>query len=190
MRRRISRRKREEGFTLPELMIAVLIMSVIVFATFQLLDLHIKEGGVVVAKADIAEGMRSTLDTIVDQMRTAQEFTDAGANSATFTSYVLGTDDLYYVRFRLVPAEEAGFYQVMYYQGATPPPSENPDETMITQNVTGLTFTFYDSTGTVLASPNDSLEAITMVGIDLGMKISVDNIELQETSSTTVRMRK
>lgn len=189
MRRWISRIKREEGFTLPELMIAVMVLSIIVFATFQLLNVHLKGGAVVVAKADMAEGLRSTLDSMVDQMRTAQAFTDAGNSSVTFTSYVLGTDQLYYVRFRLVPAEEDGFYEVMYYQETLPPPSEDPTETMVAQDVTGLTFTYYDSTGTLLPSPNDSLEAITMVEIELNMYMSGENIGLEESATTTVRMR-
>jgi prepilin-type N-terminal cleavage/methylation domain-containing protein len=190
MRRWMSRARRDEGFTLPEMMIAVLVLSIIVFATFQLLNVHLKGSSVVVAKADMAEGLRTTLDTMVDQMRTAQAFTDAGTSSATFTSYVLGTEQLYYVRFRLEPTDEVGIYEVMYYQETTPPPVENAPETMIAQDVTGLILTYYDSTGTVLPSPNDSLEAITMVEIELNMHKSGENIGLDESATTTVRMRK
>ena len=190
MRTWISRARNDEGFTLPELMIAVIVLSLIVFATFQLLNVHLKEGAVVVAKADMAEGLRSCLDTMVDQMRTAQAFTDAGTSSVTFTSYVLGTDQLYYVRFRMAPTDEDGIYKIMYYQEILPPPAENPTETMIAQDVTGLTLTYYDSTGTALTSPNDSLEAITMVEIVLGMHKSGENIGLDESATTTVRMRK
>ena len=190
MRRWISRIRKDEGFTLPELMIAVIVLSIIVFATFQLLNVHLKGSSVVVAKSDIAEGLRSTMDTMVDQMRTAQGFTDAGTTSATFVSYVLGTDQLYYVRFRLVPTDDPSIYNMMYYQETTPPPPEDAAETLLAQDITGLTLTYYDSTGTVLSAPNDSLNAITMVEIELSMYKSGENIGLDETATTMVRMRK
>lgn len=197
----MSRMKRDEGFTLPELMIAVLVLSLIVFATFQLLNVHLKGSSVYVAKADMAEGLRSTLDTMVDQMRTAQGFTQGDVDTVTFTSYVTGTDQLYYVRFRLVATDVDGIYKVMYYQETTPPPAENPDEIMLAQDVTGLTFTYYDSAGSQLNDPLDeepliplnvpseALNAITMVEIMLDMHKSGENIGLDESATTTVRMR-
>ena len=198
----MSRIRKDEGFTLPELMIAVMVLSLIVFATFQLLNVHLKEGAVVVAKADMAEGLRTTLDTMVDQMRTAQGFTAGNADTATFTSYVLGTDTLYYVRFRLEPTDEDGIYEMMYYQETTPPPVENPTETLIAQDVTGISLTYYDSAGSQLNDPKDedpevpldvpseALHTITMVDIEVSMHKSGENIALDESAKTTVRMRK
>lgn len=165
-----DRREAEEGFTLVELLIAFLILSLIVFAAFNMLDVNLKAGSVYAAKADLSQELRETGTTMVDQLRVAYAFTSANANSVSFTAYLTGTSQLYNVQFFLSGSNlihRAG-------TGALGP----SDDRVLASGVIRLAFTYYDSAGSVLSAPVSDLASIAKVEVELRMERSgvVDSV--------------
>ncbi|WP_287155205.1 prepilin-type N-terminal cleavage/methylation domain-containing protein [Candidatus Solincola tengchongensis] len=171
--------KGEEGFSLPELLVAVLILSMLVLATFQLLDAQLGESGVVIARSDIAEDLRMAMDTMVDQLRTARTFHNAGANDMTFTGYVLGSATQQTVRFFL--SGDALYMNC---------PALFSGDKLVVAGVSGLIFRYYSAAGTLLTNPNQSLASIALVEIELTISRTSGKVKQEETAKTQVRVRR
>jgi prepilin-type N-terminal cleavage/methylation domain-containing protein len=175
-------RSGEEGFTLVELIVAVFILSLLVFATFNLLDAHLSEGEVVVSASDIAEELRMAMDTMVDQLRTASTFTSAKSNDLTFQGYVLGNNVLQTVRFFL-DGDELKMTCSDLFAG----------EKVIASGVKSLAFTYYDKADTQLTNPDGSQairDSITQVEITLTLARSGGGVTVDKTATTRVRIKK
>ncbi len=176
---RCAPQKVEDGFSLPELLVAVLILSMLVLATFRLLDAMFEESGTVIARSDIAEDLRTAMDTMVDQLRTARTFVNAGSDDLTFTGYVLGNATQQTVRFFLSGNS--------LYMNC--PALFNGDK-LIIDGVTGIAFRYYSSAGTLLTNPNQSLGSISLVEIELTVSRTSGKVRQEETAQTQVRVRK
>lgn len=182
----------EEGYSLPELMIAIIILAAIVFATFQVMNANIQGGRVFTARADLAEQLRSTLDTMVTQLRTAREFTAANASEVTFQGYVTGGGTMETVRFYLSGTDFYCSSAALY-----------GSDQILTTDVTSVYFTYYDGAGSKLNDPDNSdpevdpadvpsgsLASVTMVEIALTIDYDIGDIGIGDTAVTTVRIRK
>ncbi|RJP30350.1 MAG: hypothetical protein C4536_09950 [Actinobacteria bacterium] len=174
--------EREEGFTLVELMIAFLILALIVYAAFNLMDVNIRAGTVYTLTSDISQELREASSTMVDQLRTARSFADAQASSVTFTSYLTGTNDLYNVQFLLQDGN-------LIHRSSLSTPSE-ADNKVLATNVTGLQFTYYDSTGTELTDPGSSLAFITLVELELTISMEAAGNVVTDSVTTMARTRR
>ncbi|MBN2027775.1 MAG: prepilin-type N-terminal cleavage/methylation domain-containing protein [Actinobacteria bacterium] len=173
---------REEGFTLVELIIAFIILALIVYAAFNLLDANITAGSVYSMKADISQELRETGSTMVDQLRTANSFTDAQSESVVFTSYITGDANLYNVQF-LRQGEEI-------IQRINIGALSEADNKVIASNVTGLQFSYYDSTGSLLDSPSSALNSIALIKIVVTMTLTSSDNVMTDSMETMVRIRK
>mgnify|MGYP005835422963 CR=1 FL=1 len=174
--------RREEGFTLVELIVAIFILSLLVFATFNLLDAHLSEGEVVVSSSDIAEEIRMAMDNMVDQLRTARTLTVARTSDLTFQGYVLGTQDLQAVRYFL-DGENLKMTCSALFEG----------DKVIASGVKSLAFTYYDKTDSQLINPDvsqDIRDTISQVEIVLTLARSGGGVTVEKTATTRVRIKK
>lgn len=172
----------EEGFTLVELIVAFFILSLLVFATFNLLDAHLSEGEVVVSSSDIAEELRMAMDNMVDQLRTARTFTRARSSDLTFQGYVLGSNDLQTVRFFL-DGDKLKMTCTALFAG----------DKVIASGVKSLAFAYYDKADTQLTNPDGSQairDSITQVEIVLTLARSGGGVAVEKTATTRVRIKK
>ena len=172
---------REEGFSLAELMVAFIILALIVFAAFNLLDVNFTAGSTYMLRADISQELRETSDAMVDQLRTANSFQDAQGDSVTFRSYLTGTEEEYNVQFLLDGND-------VIHRVNTNPLSES-DNKILASDVTGLQLTYYDDAGSVLGSPNDALSSIAMIHINITMHKTDKEVERTDSIDTMVRVR-
>jgi len=172
---------REEGFTLVELIIAFIVLALIVYAAFNLLDVNITAGSVYSLRADISQELRETAGMMVDQLRTADSFKDAQSDSVMFTSYITGTTDLYNVQF--LRQDEEIIHRINIGD------LSETDNKVIASNVTGLQLSYYDSAGSLLGSPSTSLNSIAMIKIVLTMTMSSNDNVLTDSVETMVRIR-
>lgn len=186
MKKLISRMRaadREEGFTLVELIIAFIILALIVYAAFNLLDVNVTAGSVYALRADISQELRETTGAMVDQLRAASSFTNAQSDNVTFTSYLRGTNDLYNVQFFLDGNGN------LIHRASTGGLGEGDDK-VLASNVTGLQLAYYDSTSTALGDPNSALGDICLVTITLTMTMSSSKSEMTDSVVTMVRVRR
>lgn len=175
----VERLQREDGFTLAELLIVFVVLSLIVYAAFTMLDSNIKAGAVYKMQADLSQEMKQATDQMADQIRTARTFLTAADSDLRFTSYVTGTDTLYNVRFWLASGEihyavdEGGVFLI-------------PD-TVIARNVGALNFNYIGSSGGMLAKPVASLSSI--YGVQVSVTISKTSFGVTENAGTTTVVR-
>ena len=97
-----ERLRREDGFTLPELLIALSIALIVSFAAFSLIEFSIKRAGEVDQRVDATQRGRAIMDTITRELRsqvcldhnTAAMATRGGdiTNDSTATFYADFTD--------------------------------------------------------------------------------------------------
>jgi len=172
----------EDGFSLAELLIAFAILSLIVYAAFNLLDVNIEAGTVYTMRADISQELRESTGIMVDQIRTARSFTNAGSTDVTFTSYLTGTNDLYNVQFFL---EDDNIIHRMNTGVLS-----SVDDKVVATNVTGLELKYYDSATNLLDTPNSALSSISLVEIKITMTLSSGDTVMTESMETMVRVRR
>ncbi len=173
-----KRTAREEGFTLVEMLIAFLILSFVVYAAFNMLDVQIKASGVYAAKSELSQELRETATTMVDQLRVAYSFTTADTANVAFTAYLTGTSQLYNVQFFLQGTD-------LIHRASTGALGPS-DDRVLASGVTGLRFLYYDAAGSALSTPVSNLASIAKVEIELSMKVS----GIEGTVKTVARMRK
>jgi prepilin-type N-terminal cleavage/methylation domain-containing protein len=184
--------RREEGFTLVELMIAIIILALIVFAAFNIMDVNIKAGAIYTMQSELSQGLKNASDAMVDQLRAAHTFTTANVSDVVFTSYVTGTNDLYDVEFFL----ENG--QLIYRaKKVSDGPLGSGDDKVLASGISGLKIIYYDSAGTQLNDainnptvPAGSLGSIIGLEIELTMIESYGETSLSDTSTTAVRVKR
>ncbi|MDY6796798.1 MAG: hypothetical protein SWK76_16170 [Actinomycetota bacterium] len=177
MRFIIRRGRGEEGFSLAELLISVIILAALVFAVFQVLNANLDAGRMFTAKAELAQELRSTLDTMVTQIRAANSFSDAQGSEVTFRGYLTGGTVMQTARFYLSGGD-------LYFTCA----DLGIDQSLLAKNVATLNMSYYDTTGTLIGDPNDNLETIAEVRIELTIDAIAQDID--ETAITTVKVRK
>ena len=174
--------QREDGFTLADLIPVLVVLALIIYAAFSMLDANIKAGSVYKMQTDLSQEVKKATDTMADQIRTAHTFTIATDSDLTFTSYVTGTSTLYNVRFWLSN-------QLLYYSVASGG-TFYIDPRVIAEGVTSLDFDYIGSSGTELCNPSASLSAIYGVEINMAISRTSSGITEDANTSTVVRVKR
>ncbi len=176
---------REEGFTLTELMLAFLVFTLLIAATFQMLNKNIEAAEVYVTQADVSQDLREASNALVDQIRTANDFDKAEDTDLVFQSYITGTDTLYNVEFLLQDGDLI-YRSKRVSEGVL----GSGDDKILVSGVTSLDFDYYDIAGTIpLTTPVSSLSSITRVEIKLSISRRAQGRTIQDAITTTVRVR-
>lgn len=187
MRERIQSLKGVGGFTLTELLIALLLFLMLITAISKVVKVNITAGEVYAIRSDISQALRESSNAMVDQLRGANTFVMAQDTDVVFQAYITGTDDLYNVEFFLQDGNLVYRSRRVVDGNLT-----SADDKVITGDVLALDFDYYEVAGTTPLGapvPTGSLAAITRVEIKMTVAREFEGHELQETIITTVRIR-
>ena len=110
----------ESGFTLPELLISIILFAIILLATLAVFDRYYFNSSVTNKQNDSLEEARTTIDQVTRQLRNLANPTVAGVstiNTAGPYNLVFQTDDptKTWVRYCLVPGTGANARGTLYY---------------------------------------------------------------------------
>ena len=182
-RRAIRRRlDREGGFTLAELLTALLIFALLVVAIFNVLSTNIRAASIYALRSELGQELRETLDNMCDQVRLGISVSEAGAENIVFSGYVTGSDLIYTVSYSLSGSD-------LVYD--TEPDIFGAGPAAIASHVDSLSFTYYDEKGSVLPEPSgEGLAAIASVGIELAMTLTSDKNRVSDSAAARVGLRK
>jgi prepilin-type N-terminal cleavage/methylation domain-containing protein len=164
-------RARKSGFTLVEVVVAVLIFSLVLGATLALYQQGVRSWHREAARVDVQENLRLGLDRMSRELKAAVRLDEASNNAVGFE-----TTDGRLVRYYHMADKE----QLMRVVDG----GHNP----VASYVAALSLTYYDRQGTEIAPPvpEADLNSIRLVRITLtGRKGS----EPESTMSTAVRIR-
>ena len=168
---------REEGFSLAELLVGILIVSMLIFAIFAVLDSNLKSARAFKAKSELGQDLRKNLAHISDQMRVANEVVAAEPEEMSFRGYVTGTDTLYDVSI-FKEGEEIRY--------TSSPALLGEGEKALASGVVSLHFSYYDKQ----ENETTDLDAISMVQIDLRLRRGSAGTAMEESAVTRVNLRR
>jgi prepilin-type N-terminal cleavage/methylation domain-containing protein len=175
----------EEGFTLAELMVALLIFSLLMVGTFEMVSTNIKASEVYAIRANLSQELREASNAMVDQIRTANSFSVANNTDMVFQSYITGDNNLYNAEFFLQNGDL--IYRSKLVSGGS---LGAGDDRILASGVTALNFDYYDVAGTTpLTIPINNLNSITRVEIKLTLTRGFQGTTESDSVTTTVRIK-
>jgi len=163
----------ERGFTLVEVVVAVLLFVVVVGAALALYQQGILSWRREEARVDVQENLRIGLDRMSRELRGALSFEKAGDD---FVEFKIRNDKggVDFISYYVAYSNTARCYQLLRRAGST----ANP----VASYVTGLTLAYYDADN----NPTQNLESIRRVEITLtGRKGNGPEVKM----TTSVRVR-
>ncbi len=188
MNARVQRLLREEsGFTLPEMLVTMMIMITVLFALYNIFDMSIRVFSFGNDKVEVVENARLGLEKMERELRAAYPYdkTDNSttndyllppggfaSNSITFGNDTNGDRKI-----------NAASEQITYSLSAGSPPAllRNSQPTVEYAKVNGLTFQYLDRNGSVTATES----AISRVRIKLEIEINRGSLGTRTQTLTT-----
>lgn len=202
--------KREDGFTLPEMLVTMMILIVVLFALYSIFDMSLRTFSYGNDKVEAAENARLGMEKMVREIRAAYPYNKGAAtpdthlfDTWTATEIKFG-NDLDGNRRIECPAAASPACEVISYKvdrtGPTHPLYRANSSTGTSQPVveyvdylspkdTGLRFRYFESDGTTEVTPGSGNESdIAIVRIEL--RIAVDGSKKgTQTLTTDVALR-
>lgn len=197
---------REEGFSLPEMTVTILMMLVVLFALYSIFDMSIRVFSFGNDKVEVAENARVGLEKLEREIRAAYPLDKAGGDGKIFyewssTRVSFGNDLDGNNKIECVEGSpcERITYDVYKPSGGTTyalgratsgdrkPVVEFVDYT--NTNNTGLSFGFFESDGTKEIVPGSGNERDVAV-VRLEIRVKKDNVQdASQTLTTVVSLR-
>lgn len=197
---------REEGFSLPEMMVTIMIMLVVLFALYSIFDMSIRVFSFGNDKVEVAENARLGLEKVERDIRAAYPLDKAGGDgkifyewSSTRVSFGNDLDGNRKIECIVGSPCERITYDVYKPSGGTTyalaratsgdrkPVVEFVDYASATN--TGLSFRYYKSDGTTEIVPGSGNERDISV-VRLEIRVKKDNVQdASQTLTTVVSLR-
>lgn len=166
---RLQRLLREEsGFTLPEMLVTMIIMVTVLFALYSIFDMGIRVFSFGNDKVEASENSRLGLEKMEREIRAAYPYNKASGNTTLLPSFSSNSitfgNDLDGNR-----TVDAASEQVTYSLSGGSPPALLRNRQPVVEYVkaNGLTFQYYDENG----SPTNTESQIARVRITLDIEI-------------------
>ena len=179
--------REEGGFTLPEMLVTIMIMITVLFALYNIFDMSIRVFSFGNDKVEAVENARLGLEKMERELRFAYPYNKAGGNTTLFPSFSSNSitfgNDLDGNR-----AIDAASEQITYSLSAGSPPAllRNGQPTAEFAKVNGLTFRYYDKSGAETATESQ----IARVRISLDIEIDRGSFgKRTQTLTTDVALR-
>jgi type II secretory pathway component PulJ len=192
--------REEEGFTLAEMMVTMLVMITVMFALYSIFDMSVRVYGVGNDKVEAAENARIGMDKIARELRAAYPANKAGGKTQLFWSpgscltgvMPTGTQVTFGNDFngnRMICNATTGLMdsgeEITYsLSGSTLLRNGKP----VVEFVNGLTFTYMDAKGNTVAS-NEGTIARVHVKLDVAVDRSIHEQPVTQTLETDVALR-
>lgn len=188
---------KENGFTLVEVMVTMMLMIVVMFALYSVFDMSIRVFSFGNDKVEAVENARIGLSKMEREIRAAYPYDKPTGNDqllATWTADEIkfGNDIETVNREVDVPAEE-----IVYTPSASGPPytllRRNPSNAMVADPVVefleadGLKFKYFESDGTTEVMPGGTEGDVAIVRITLS--VDVDDRKQELTTDVALRNR-
>lgn len=162
----------EDGFTLVELLVAMVISLILLLATLQSFDLFTRTAAHQTRVTDANDQVRSTMDRTVSDLRGAAVITNAGATDLSYTvPETAGT------RTERLCIASGDLYRSSTIAPATPPASCSAATKVATLKSTNTAFTYDGASSS--ATPADVK--------DVGLTFSLDATTGSKTTTSTLR---
>lgn len=160
--------REESGFTLPEMLVTMIIMITVLFALYNIFDMGIRVFSFGNDKVEAGENARLGLEKMEREIRAAYPYNKAGGNTTLFPSFSSNSitfgNDLDGNR-----TIDAASEQIVYSLSGGSPPALLRNRQPVVEYVkaNGLTFQYYDENG----SPTNTESQIARVRITLDIEI-------------------
>ena len=197
MRRRLDR---DDGFTLPEALVAMVMTAAVLLALYAVFDASVRVFGAARGNAEAAQAVRLGLARMEREIRAAYPRDKAGGDATLLTSFgegrLLFGNDLNGNRRTLDPATglaEPG-EGISYTLGAEGAPLRNGRLLVDTAwDVDGdgraLTFAYLDANGNPVATGDEADVALVRVELEVSAGIGVAERPVEHVLQTTVGLR-
>jgi len=190
--------REEDGFTLSEMMVTILIMIVVFFALYSIFDMSIKTYSFGNSKAEAMENARLGMDKMEREIRQAYAFDKANGNNQLFqtwdeTQIEFGNDldgsrvvecpnsdgDCELITYSL----DGGTGSLMRTSGGDPQP--------VVENVSDVEFRYFQGNGTteVLPGGDEALIGMVRIVVDVRVDSMVPQDGTQQILTTDVALR-
>jgi prepilin-type N-terminal cleavage/methylation domain-containing protein len=170
----------EGGFTLPEMLVTMMLMVIVMFALYSIFDMGLRVFSFGNDKTEAVENARLGLGRMERELRAAYPYDKAAGNETLFSSY--GAQQVTFGNDangdRTVTTDEQIAYTL---SGATLMRNGQP----MVEFVDGLTFEFLDENGNPVASEPD----IDMVRVTLDIEVQRGPKAGTQTLNTNVALR-
>lgn len=214
MRDTISKRllREEEGFTLAEVMVTMMIMIMVLFALYSIFDMSLRVFGFGNSKVEAVENARLGLEKMEREIRAAYPY-DKGAATPDTHLFDSGTWTATRIRFGndldgnwkvQCPTALGGCEEISYQvydsgggdyslgrsnssAGTLEPVVEYLDYVDATD--TGLTFRYFKSDGTTEISPGGDESQVAMVRIEIRIRVENGTQDGTQTLTTDVALK-
>lgn len=158
-----ERLSREEGFSIIELLIAILLISVLTYAAFNFSQTGVSLNRASMYSADVSQELRTTMEKMTWQLRVAYHFVPGqcvqGGSSVSFWAYVNASEE------RNIEYSLDAEGNLLVSQGLS------GDQATIATGVSQLSFSYYDIYGSKIDNAVLSVDTTSIKRIEISMTI-------------------
>ena len=188
MNPRVQRLLREEGgFTLPEMLVTIMIMIAVLFALYSIFDMGIRVFSFGNDKVEAVENARLGLEKMERELRDAYPYNKAGGNTTLFPSFTSNSitlgNDTNGDRKITAPGEEITY---SLGGGSSPALLRNGQPAVEYVKANGLTFQYLDKNG------NTTIAESEVARVRIKLEIEIDRGSFgkrTQTLTTDVALR-
>lgn len=178
--------REEDGFTLPEMLVTMMIMITVLFAFYNIFDMSLRVFSFGNDKVEAVENARLGLEKMEREIRAAYPYDKIGGDKRLITSSISNTSNITFGNDlnNDRDAKDAGEQIPYNLSGSTLQRNSQPVVEYVRAN--GLTFQYLDKNGSATATESQ----VAMVRISLDIEIDRGNLGTRtQTLTTDVALR-